>query len=140
MRRRLLLVPLCMLGVACGAPMRSDSTVAPSRDLLLANEIVVAQVTDVYQAIAQLRPEFFRFANGPGIAGISGVDRDRASLKVYLDEMELGSIDLLHSLPVDHVTAIRYLGPSQAALRWGPSNARGAILISTSRSVPGPTP
>lgn len=135
MRRRLLFVPLCILGAACGAPSRPQTAVTPSRDLLLANEIVMAQVSDVYQAIAQLRPEFLRFAHRPGLTG-----RDRDGLKIYLDDMELGSVDMLHSMPVDRVTAIRYLGATQTALRWGPSNALGAILISTTRYLSGPTP
>lgn len=135
MRRRALFVPLCMLVVACSTPKQHDRAVAPSRDLLLAEDIVLAHASDVYEAIAQLRPEFLRTNQHPGLAA-----SERDGIKVYLDNMELGGVDQLRAMPVDRVTAIRYVAGGQATLRWGPSHGRGAILVSTSRTVPEVTP
>jgi hypothetical protein len=134
MRRRLLLVPLCILGAACVTPVRSDTALISSRDLLLAREIGMSRATDIYQAIAQLRPEFLKYSTqGRGLA-------DRDAIRVFLDNMELGSVDLLHAMSVDRVTAIRYVRDAHAMPRWGTSNTRGVILISTSRSTEDVTP
>jgi len=114
--------------------MQSDTASLPSRDLLLASEIVTSRATDVYQAIAELRPEFLKYS-APGRALA-----DRDAVRVYLDDMELGGVDLLHTMPLDRVTAIRYIRDAQRMLRWGARNTRGVILISTSRNVEDVTP
>ena len=135
MRRRFLFVPLCAFAVACAPATHTDSSPAPSRDVLFAREIVRSQVSSVYQAIAQLRPEFFRIIAraGPG-------PLDRTGVRVYLDNMELGSVETLHSMSVDRVTVIRFLNASEAMLRWGPSTTNGVILISTARNLSSVTP
>ena len=95
--------------------------------MITAAEIVAARVTDVYQAVTQLRPEFLRRrANTIGVTA-------RPNVAVYLDELPYGGLESLRFIPLDRVRLIRYLSPSDADMRWGGSHPTGAILVTTLR-------
>jgi hypothetical protein len=98
------------------------------RDIITAAEIVTARVTDVYQAVTQLRPEFLRRRANTTI-GVTA----RPNVAVYLDELPYGGLESLRFIPLDRVRLIRYVSPSDADLRWGGSHPTGAILVTTLR-------
>jgi len=126
MRVQFLISTLAVALAACSpAPIRSGP--APSNnDILFASEIVRAQVLDTYQAVSQLRPQFLKIRD-PLVPSFG-----RKGLRVYLDDVELGGVDALRTIPIDQVTAIRYLSASDAQLRWGNDLPSGVILVSTS--------
>lgn len=97
------------------------------REVLTAAEIVAARVTDVYQAVTQLRPEFLR--RRPGSLAISPFAE--VPIAVYLDEMPYGSAESLRQIPLDRVRLIRYISATAANLRFGGSHPGGAILVTT---------
>jgi len=96
------------------------------RDVLTAAEIVASRVTDAYQAVVQLRPEFLRHR---GLTAIPSIVAPEAT--VYLDDLPFGPVESLRSIPLERVRIIRYLSPTEADLRWGGSHAAGAILVTT---------
>jgi hypothetical protein len=116
---------------ACAASNSSSSSglntlAGAGRDVITATEIVAAKVTDAYQAVSQLRPEFLRrrmILPMPAFGQIS--------IAVYLDEMPYGSVEALRSIPLDRVRLIRYISASDADLRWGGTHPAGAILVTT---------
>lgn len=126
---RRLVIPAVLVLSACRTTSGMSIPVG-DRDVILAQEIAMSRVTDVYQAILQLRPEFLK-RRGPTSVQLP----QRGALRVYLDNTEMGGPDVLHTIAVDQVTAIRYLSASEATLRWGPSHAGGVILVSTARTL-----
>ena len=95
------------------------------RDVITAAEIVASRVTDVYQAVAQLRPEFLR---RNAIIPLTA-PRETGAVAVYVDDLFYGSIESLRSIPLDQVRMIRYLRSNEANFRWGGSHPSGAIVV-----------
>lgn len=96
--------------------------------MITAAEIVTSRVSDAYQAVTQLRPEFLRRRGVPAVPSFSV-----PPVLVYLDELPYGTAESLHYIPLDRVRLIRYITPAEADLRWGGSHASGAILVTTLR-------
>jgi hypothetical protein len=128
MWRRILYVLVGVSVTACAAagPSSRPRIATVGRDVLTAAEIVASRVTDVYQAVSQLRPEFLRKRPVIQTPLISGV-----SVQVYLDDMQFGGVESLRSIPLDRVRTIRYVGAIDADLRWGGSHPAGVILVTT---------
>jgi hypothetical protein len=97
------------------------------REVLTAAEIVASRVTDVYQAVLQLRPEFLR--RRPIAQPLSPFTS--TAITVYLDDMPYGSTESLRQIPLERVRMIRYMSPTEATLKYGGSHAAGAILVTT---------
>jgi len=120
--------------VACATSGQSSSVNAlptlahAGRDVLTAAEIVTSRVTDAYQAVSQLRPEFLRRrATVPTLPTIAA----STSITVFLDGLPYGTIESLRSIPLDRVRLIRYIPPYEADLKWGGTHPTGAILVTT---------
>lgn len=129
MLRRALYVLVGLSTTACAVAGASSSRPFSTsrRDVLSAAEIVASRVTDAYQAVTQLRPEFLRRR------GVEIVPRFSGSVTVYLDDLPQGGLESLRYIPLDRVRLIRYMTPSDADIRWGGSHPAGAILVTTVR-------
>lgn len=124
-RRVLCALVGCSLTACAAATTSSSRTTLRSagRDVITAAEIVASHVTDVYQAVAHLRPEFLRRrAFRPTPTG---------NIAIYLDELPFGNEESLRVIPLERVRLIQYLTPADADLRWGRSHPAGAILVTT---------
>ena len=133
MWRRLGLGAVVVVCVAACTPTTTVETSVPVRDLtvLSRSEIASANVSDVFDAIARLRPQFF---NRRGET--SFLLRSRTYVNVYLDNMRLGGVESLRGIPVDGIYAIRYFNAAEATYRWGMNNSGGAIqLVSSPNSA-----
>lgn len=129
MWRRLSLVLVGLSLTACAAATESyrrPAFVGARRDVLTAAEIVAARVTDAYQAVSQLRPEFLRRRGGAAIPSFAPL-----AVTVYLDELPWGNAESLRHIPLERVRLIRYLNSMEADLRWGGRHTAGAILVTT---------
>ena len=116
---------------ACAAATTASSRQAfrsAGHDVITAAEIVAARVTDAYQAVVQLRPEFLR-RQMTRQATVLRPD----SIAVYLDDMLLGTEQALKGFPLDQIRQIRYMSSNEADMRWGRSHPVGAILVTTVR-------
>jgi len=114
--------------LACAGPTNAPTTraAASTRDVLTAGEIVSARVTDVYQAVSQLRPHFLRRRNTQLL--LVGA---LPSTFVYLDDLPYGGPESLHQIPLERVRVIRYINSMSANVRFGGSHPQGAILVTT---------
>ena len=128
MWRRVSCVLAALSITACAAATSSStrSFSTTGREVITAAEIVASQVTDVYQAVTQLRPEFLRRHAASSIPMIAA-----PTVEVYLDDLPLGGADSLRQIPLDRVRLIRYLSPVEADLRWGGNHVAGVILVTT---------
>ena len=126
MWRRLVSV---LAGVSTVACVATTPTTRPlntvRREVITAAEIVAARVTDVYQAVAQLRPEFLNRRSVDPIASRQG------AIAVYLNEMPIGNEEALRTIPLDEVRQIRFMTRTQAEFRYGRSFPRGVIVVTT---------
>ena len=134
--RRAALVVISVSVAACSSTSATSSEnlalrTSPARNVITATEIVRSRVSDVYQAVTQLRPDFLR--RRPSSTATLMQSRSNAVV-VYLDEMPLGGEESLRSIPLERVRVIRFLSPFDADLRWGGSHPAGAILVTTMKA------
>jgi hypothetical protein len=112
---------------ACAAATQSSRPIAGAgRDVITAAEIVAARVTDVYQAVSQLRPEYLRRRAVTTVPTITPV-----SVAVYVDDVWFGNAESLRLVPLDRVRQIRYVTRADAELRYGRRLPAGVILVTT---------
>lgn len=129
MWRRVSFLILGLLSSACAAASSSSRPVkSASREVITAAEIVASRVTDVYQAVLQLRPEFLRKRSALVIPAYR-----TPQVMVYLDDLEFGGAESMRYIPLARVRQIRYLSPTEADLRWGGRHFAGAIHVRTLR-------
>jgi hypothetical protein len=127
MWRRLVCVCVGLATTACAATTTGSTRQVfrnAGRDVITAAEIVASRVSDVYQAVAQLRPEFLRRQNQATLM-------TPATVAVYLDDLPFGTVESLRSIPLDQVRLIQYMRSTEANFRWGGSHPAGAILVTT---------
>jgi hypothetical protein len=130
MLRRVCFVLAGVSFTACAAatPLPRTALADAGRDVITAGEIVASHVTDAYQAVAQLRPEFLRRRGTT-----ASISFNTPAVMVYLDDLPYGGAESLHTIPLERVRLIRYIEPSDAELRWGGMHRGGVILVTTLR-------
>jgi len=129
-----------------GAPSVQRDALPQGRARLGGAEVRSARVTNAYEAIKLLRPEWLTLRGtqvwrqaAPGSTGSDPVRSppsdvaplDGNPLPVYLDGQPLGSLAALTTVATEHIGAIYFLDASQATVRWGAGHGRGAILVVT---------
>jgi hypothetical protein len=123
------LAGLSLSACAAATPIpRYQSLAAAGRDVITAAEIVASRVTDAYQAVAQLRPEYLRRRSAT-----TAMSFDPPSVVVYLDDLPYGGPESLRTIPLERVRLIRYIPATEADLRWGGTHVAGVILVTTMR-------
>jgi hypothetical protein len=123
MRPFILLLTACAL-IACA----SSSGTRPSRssDLITAEEIEGASVSNAYEAVARLRPGFLR---GRGQSSIQTPGSDLPI--VYVNGLRTGTIDHLRNIPAQDVQQIRFISATDATTRYGTGHTGGIIEVTT---------
>ncbi len=93
---------------------------APRRDpnLITAEELADYHSLDCYDAVQRLRPRWLQ-----GRAGDPTVVRDGSRIGP--------ASDYLAQIPVGQVASIRYLGATEATMRFGTGVQGGAIVVTT---------
>ena len=132
MRRRLGLGAILVCVAAC-APATRIAPTATSYDMsiLSRSEIRDANVTDMYDVIARLRPQYLTRRGET-----SFLLRAQTQVSVYVDNMRLGGIESLRGIPVASVQRVRYFNAAEATYRWGMNNSGGAIQLISSTISP----
>src|SRR3954469_3139962 len=125
MRRRLALSAFVSLLAACAPAMSTSTYRAPRNPSILSrSEWTGANVSTAFDAIVQLRPQFFRSRGETSI-----MLRSQTQTSVYLDNTRLGGLEALHNVPISGIESIRYLTAGEAEYRWGTNNTGGAIQL-----------
>src|SRR5205085_587473 len=75
---------------------------SPARNVITATEIVASRVSDVYQAVTQLRPDFLRRRSSSATL----TPMKATAVTVYLDELPYGGVESLSSIPLERVRVI----------------------------------
>ena len=102
-----------------------------STDLILVEEIGRAAATNVYDAIARLRPEWL--ARETRSLTSSSQGGEPALLIAYFEDARYGPVDALRTLPIAGVQQIRYYDPTAATARYGTGHPAGVIAVSMAK-------
>jgi hypothetical protein len=95
--------------------------------VLLATDLVHARSQTVYEAILEVRPDFFD-RRVPG-----RMHGKPQSVRVFVDDVEMGDLDALRTIPLGPVTSVRYVGPGDAEFHRGHGTRGAMILVTTAR-------
>lgn len=116
-----LLALLCLAGVdACVSPGGRRPPGPRDPYLITARELSETPTDNLYDAVSQLRPDWYR-------RGRAGASR---TIMVYLDDRHVGDVSALRNFSPQSVAEIRYLSVTEAQVRYGTRNlGRPAIRL-----------
>jgi hypothetical protein len=118
-------VLLAMLAVGCAS---AASRSGQSANLLTREEVMAANVSNLYDAVQRLRP---RWLNVRGARSLSQLSTE---IVVYQDLTHLGGVDVLRQLSPEMISRLRYLDGATATASLpglGSRHVVGAIVIET---------
>src|SRR5690349_22534233 len=117
MKRLLLSLTAALSLVACSSATTGSGASNPSEkaNTITAEEIAKARAPGwyAYELINNLRPAFLKARNA-----VTLESRDPIYADVYVDEVYLGDVDALKSLPLEGIKNISFLNPFDAATRF----------------------
>jgi len=115
--------------VLAAAPLRSQRR----SDVITAEEIEGAKGkgSTAYDAVQTLRPRWLKSRE----AFLAGGPFDLVKAEgahVYLNDVDVGDVDYLKTIPAERVEELRWLSANQAGSRFGPTNGP-AIVVTLKR-------
>ncbi len=116
-----------LLACAPGATT-GGAPVSHNRAVVTPAELVATKATNLYDALKQIRPEFF---TPRGVSSIRLATPDLPT--VYVDRNLLGDLESLRTIDVGIVREVRRLTPSEASIRVGRDFPGGVLLVTTVR-------
>jgi hypothetical protein len=116
---------IALTALACGQPARSGGVLGGSQHLLTRADMEAVNVSNVYQAVDRLRPDWMR-GRGPNPGG-----NPLGNMPViYVGGVrQQGGPTVLRNIRVEEVVEVRYLSGVDATTRYGTDHAAGAILV-----------
>ena len=123
-RSTMLLVLASALSACAARPSSSKVAPAARRDVLTQEDLLNRGFTTALDAIQSLR-SYWLETHG------TNSFYTPTTVKVYLDDVQLGGVDQLSSVAISQVIYIRHYDGISATARWGVDHGAGAIYIST---------
>jgi hypothetical protein len=123
---RLMLAGLLLVLVAGGCAAAGEGGTRGSSNVLTAEEMAGAPISNLYDAVEQLRPRWFQVRSAGSLQGTGPV------VGVFMNRTYQGGTEVLRSLSTSGVAQLRYLdGPAASAQLRTPGAAAlaGAIII-----------
>ncbi len=125
----LLVAVLAVLTAGACRPREREATARPQRPrttprdqyLIEGEELRVATAQNLYDVVRIQRPAWLTRT----VRGLRGND----ATVVYLDERKIGPPNILRELSVEVAIRLRYLTPTEAQLRFGPSHGSLAAIV-----------
>jgi hypothetical protein len=136
-------------GVAFSFPVSFEGSHGPGglpsgRHHIGAGELLAIGVTNAYEAVTLLRPEWTQIRGVQSLAQgldpvviegrgeiVSGtpLPSEASTIQVYVDDLNIGGIEELRTVEVGLIRDIYFFDAVKATARWGGRNPHGAILI-----------
>lgn len=141
LRGYILALAAALASVACGCTSRRPASPAPPS--AISAEISRAQIDSVrdrvgtaLELIRLVRPSMLvsRETHAVPLRSSGGTPRtdDALDVTVYVDELYVGNLEVLSSIPARSIVAIRRMSLATAPTRYGQGLAAGTIVITTS--------
>lgn len=102
------------------------AAVRPSRTVISAEQIAEGRYDNVFAAIEALRPTWLK---SRGTTSFSNAGADK--VWVYQDNVKLGDVETLRTIPPTEIHAVRYFDGNAAQGRFGVGHGAGAIVVET---------
>jgi len=112
------------LAVGCAGATSQARSDRGNGTQLSQSELAAANTDNLYDAIAQLRPEWLS-ARGP----TSMTNSSPSGVDVYMNGTLLGKAEYMRDVRLLDVTTVRYWDAGQASARFGMGHPRGVIEI-----------
>jgi hypothetical protein len=106
----------------------ASSRPRPERNLITAEEIAGVSVSNLYDAVRLLRPQWMSTTN-PSTFLI----QSEGNIVVYMDRVRFGEPEQLRAFPPSLAVSVRFLNPSEATAEFGVGHLKGAIVVTTHR-------
>ena len=135
-----LVVAAALAGAACASSGTSAGTSAsvagaPRRDrsVITAEDMKDLQVSNLFEVVQRLHPEWLVQRNSAGMGRASGrsSNTNDTDVQVYFDMQRAGGVDMLKQLPVNGASSLKYYTASEAQARFGNGNLNGVIQVVT---------
>ena len=123
MRRSLVAFSVLTLALACAHPA-TEASRSTDRTIVTREELVHTHYANLYDAVAALRHNWLQPRGADSFSNPSQV-------RVYLDNVSLGSTESLRNLPANSVMYMKWFDGVSATTRWGTDHAAGVIFLST---------
>ena len=111
-----------MLCAACAAHPRQTTTARLDRTVITRDQMLEANYSSVYDAVAALRSVWLRPRQAESVV---------STVWVYVDNARVGDVDVLKTMQPRLVSTVRYYDGPSATSRWGVDHAAGVIHVST---------
>jgi glutaredoxin len=133
MRVREQLAGLCLLVVVGLTACASGGSKGPgvprgNANVITRDEIVAAHVSDAYEAVQKLRPEWF---HNRGAMSVQSPDPAQTQPVVFLDGQNYGTLDDLRNIQAIDIQSMTLLSANDATTRFGTGYPGGVIMITT---------
>lgn len=128
---RAALVTLLGLSVAAlGGPHKLHAQ-HRQRNVLTADEIALEKesITTAYEAVQRLRPLWLHPHDLQRMPGQSSEMIQVAPIKIYVNDFDVGDVDLLKTIPAETIFEMRWLSQNETASRYGPTDGQVAIVV-----------
>ena len=119
---RPLVATLVLLAACASSPSEGSAPGPEDHDVITRAEIDRSQWTNTYDLVSNLRPQWVR------TRGIDSV-HNPGEVQVYIDGTRLGGVELLRGLSTSAIDRLEWVGPVEAAGRWGLNHGHGVIAI-----------
>ena len=128
---RLTLVTLAVAVLAGGAPLR-----AQRRGNVLSTEEIERAKSNVgtaYDLVQTLRPRWLQVHELTRLPGRADEPVRTTPVHAYVNDVDMGQVDYLKTIPVETVLEMRWLSQNEAASRFGPTEGYAAIVVTLKR-------
>lgn len=124
-----------LVALACRPGSRAPTASATGqRDEITRQEIqtVLSQSASAYDVVKRLRPEMLLRRSVTGVEPTPAMmAKELPGVHVHVDDVRVGSFDLLSTIPATAVSSIRWLSATEASTRYGNGHTAGVIAVTT---------
>lgn len=92
-----------------------------------------AVANTAYDLVETLRPRWLEPHELSRLPGTSTSMPQTTPVYVYLNDVNVGQVDYLKTIPAKNVQELRYLNQNETANRYGPTDGQVAIVVTLKR-------
>lgn len=118
-----------LFAAATVAGCASAASIGSSRDpnRISADEIATAQVTDAYELVERLRPQWLRARPITQSTSQASMGGGHGEIVVFMNGARYGGVESLRQIAPESIGTIRYLGPGEVQREFTGQSGRGVV-------------